>query len=68
MPPLVVKPTDFYTYTDTHQAKTHPSIIEDSHLPLIKWPRILGVYLDLSLSFNKHSKYLAESTRQEQHL
>ena len=31
---------------DTHQAKTHPSIfIENSHLPLIKCQRILGVYV-----------------------
>ena len=46
---------------DTHQAKIHPRIlIENSHLPLVKCPRILGVYLDSSLSFNKHSQYLAE--------
>ena len=45
---------------DTHQAKTHPSIlIEDSRLPLVKCPRILGVYLDPSLSFKKHSQYVA---------
>ena len=47
--------------SDTHQAKTHPSIfIEDSRLPLVKCPRILGVYLDPSLSFIKHSQYVAE--------
>ena len=46
---------------DTHQDKIHPSIfIENSHLPLVKCPRILGVYLDPSLSFNKHSQYVAE--------
>ena len=46
---------------DTHQAKIHPSIyIDNSHLPLVKCPRILGVYLDPSLSFNKHSQYVAE--------
>ena len=46
---------------DTHQAKTHPSIfIENSRLPLVKCPRILGVYLDPSLSFNKRSQYVAE--------
>ena len=39
---------------DTHQAKTHPDIfIEDSRLPLVKC-------LDPSLSFNKHSQYVAE--------
>ena len=44
---------------DTHQAKIHPSIfIENSHLPLVKCPMILGVYLDPSLSFNKHSQYV----------
>ena len=46
---------------DTHQAKIHPRIfMENSHLPLVKCPRILGVYLDPSLSFNKHSQYVAE--------
>ena len=46
---------------DTHQDKIHPSIfIENSHLPLLKCPRILGVYQDPSLSFNKHSQYVAE--------
>ena len=46
---------------DTHQAHIHPSIfIENSHPPLVKCPRILGVYLDPSLSFNKHSQYVAE--------
>ena len=47
--------------TDTHQAKIHTRIfIENSHLPLVKCPRILGVYLDPSLSFNKQSQYVAE--------
>ena len=46
---------------NTHQAKIHPSIfIVNSHLPLVKCPRILGVYLDPSLSFNKHSQYVSE--------
>ena len=46
---------------DTHQTKTHPSIIiEDSRLPLVKCPRILWIYLDPSVSFNKHSQYVAE--------
>ena len=44
-----------------HQAKTHPRIlIEDSQLPLAQCLKILGVYLDTSLSFNKHSGYVAE--------
>ena len=46
---------------DTHQAKTHPCIlIEDSRLPLIKCPRILGVYIDPSLSFKKYIHYVTE--------
>ena len=47
--------------SDTYQTKIHPSMfIENSHLPLVKCPRILGVYLDSYLSFNKHSQYVAE--------
>ena len=46
---------------EVYLAKIHPRIfIENSHLPLVKCPRILGVYLDPSLSFNKHSQYVAE--------
>ena len=46
---------------DTHQANTHPRIlIEDSQLPLVQGPKILGVLLDTSLSFNKHSSHVAE--------
>ena len=46
---------------DTHKSNTHHRIfIADSRLPLVKCPRILGVYLDPSLSFNKHSQYVAE--------
>ena len=44
---------------DPHQAKTHPRIlIEDSQLPLAQCPKIIGVYLDTSLSFKKHSGYV----------
>ena len=46
---------------DPHQGKTHPKIlIGGSQLPLVQCPTILGVYLDTSLSFNKHSGYVAE--------
>ena len=42
---------------DTYQANTHPRIlIEDSRLRR----KILGVYMDTSLSFNKHSSHVAE--------
>ena len=44
-----------------HQAKPHQRIfIEGSQLPMVQYPNILGVYLDTSLSFNKHSGYVAE--------
>ena len=40
---------------------THSRIlIEDLQLPFAQCPKILGVYLDTSLSFNKHSDYVAE--------
>ena len=46
---------------DTHQAKTHPRIlIEDSRLPLVQCPKIFGVHMDTSLSFNKHNSHVAE--------
>ena len=47
---------------DTHQAtKKRPKIlIEDSQLPLVQYPKIFGVHLDTSLSFNKHSSHVAE--------
>ena len=47
--------------SDPQQAKTHARIlIEDSQLPLVQCPKILGVCLDTSLSFNKHSGFVAE--------
>ena len=46
---------------DTHQAKTHPRIlIEDSRLPLVQSPKILGFHMDTSLSFNKHNSHVTE--------
>ena len=46
---------------DTHQAKTHLRIIiEDLQLLLVQCPKILSVYLDTSLSFNKTSGHIAE--------
>ena len=46
---------------DTHQAKTHSRILsQDSRLPLVQCPKILGVHMDTSLSFNKHSSHVAE--------
>ena len=46
---------------DTHQAKTHAKIIiEDSHIPLIQFRKILAVHMDTSLSFKRHSNHVAE--------
>ena len=46
---------------DTHQAKTNQRIlIEDSRLPQVQYPKILGVHMDNSLSFNKHISHVAE--------
>ena len=46
---------------DPHQAKTYPRmLIEDSQLPLAQCQKILGVYLDTSLSCNRHTGYVAE--------
>ena len=46
---------------DTHQAKTHPRIlIEDLRLPLVQCQKIIGVHMDTSLSFNKHSSQVEE--------
>ena len=46
---------------DTHQAKTHPKILlENSQFPLVQCPKILGVHLDTSLSFNKHISHVEE--------
>ena len=40
---------------------THPRIlIEGSQLPLVQCPKILGVYIDTSRSFNKHSGHVSE--------
>ena len=46
---------------DTHQVNTHPRILtEDSQLPLVQCSKVLGAYLDTSISFNNHSGYAAE--------
>ena len=60
---LISAPKSSFTLltTDTHQAKIHPSIfIENSHLPLVKCPRIYGGPTGPLHFFNKHSQYVAE--------
>ena len=52
---LISTPKSSVTFLtpNTHEAKIHPSIfIENSHLPLVKCPRIFGVYLDPLLIIN----------------
>ena len=40
---------------DPAQANTHPKIkIADSEIPLVRSPKLLGVYQDTFFSFNKH--------------
>ena len=45
---------------DLAQANTHPKIkITDSEIPLVRSPKLLGVYLDTFFSFNKHCVQVA---------
>ena len=40
---------------DPKQVNTHPEInISDAELPLVRNPKLLGVYLDTLFSFNTH--------------
>ena len=42
------------------QANTHPKIkISDAELPLVRNPKLLGVYLDTFFSFNTHCVQVA---------
>ena len=53
---------------DTHQANTHPQIlIEDSQLTMVQSPKIVGIHLDTSLSFDQHSNHVAENIHQKQY-
>ena len=46
--------------SDPVQVNTHPKIkIADSELPLVRSPKLLGVYLDTFFSFNKHCVQVA---------
>ena len=46
--------------SDPSQANTHPKIkIADSEIPLVRSPKLLGVYLDTFFSFNKHCVQVA---------
>ena len=46
--------------TDPAQANTRPKIkIADSEIPLVRSPKLLGVYLDTFFSFNKHCVQVA---------
>ena len=46
--------------TDPKQANTHPKIkISDAELPLVRNPKLLGVYLDILFSLNTHCVQVA---------
>ena len=46
---------------DKHQFQTHPDItLKDTHLPLERSPKILGLIMDPSLSFHKHCNYVSD--------
>ena len=54
---------------DPAQANTHPKIkIADSEIPLVRSPKLLGVYLDTFFSFNKHCVQVANSQQKKQRL
>ena len=45
---------------DPMQANTHPKIkISDAELPIVRNPKLLGVYLDTYFSFNAHCVQVA---------
>ena len=51
---------------DPAQANTRPKIkIADSELPLVRSPKLLGVYLDTFFSFNKHCVQVANRGSKE---
>ena len=44
---------------DKHQFQIHADItLEDTQLPLERSPKIMGVIMDLSISFHKHCNYV----------
>ena len=46
---------------DKHQFQMHPDItLEDKQLPLERSPKILGVIMDPSISFQKHCNYVSD--------
>ena len=46
---------------DKHQFQMHPVItLDDTHLPLERSPKILGVTMDPSLAFHRHCNYVSD--------
>ena len=46
---------------DKHHFQMHTDItLEDTQLPLERSPKILGVIMDPSISFNKHCNYVSD--------
>ena len=53
---------------DPAQANTRPKIkIADSEIPLVRSPKLLGVYLDTFFSFNKHCVQVANRVSKIRH-
>ena len=58
---LAPKSTVSRCTSDTKQARDHPTIaIEDTALPLVQSPTMLGVHLDTILASHKHWNYVAD--------
>ena len=57
---LISAPTVTLFIPDPKQANAHPKIkISDTELPLVRNPKLLGVYLDTFFSFNTHCVQVA---------
>ena len=55
------KSTVMFFTPDKQQFQMHPNItLEDTHLPLERSPKILGVIMDPSISFHKHCSYVSD--------
>ena len=54
---------------DPKQANTHPKIkISDAELPLVRNPKLLGVYLETFFSFNAHCVHVANRVRKRNYV
>ena len=55
--------------SDSHQYNIHPQIfLDDQHLPLVQFPKILGVQLDPMLTLNRHATSQAGTAKKRNNL